>query len=131
MDELALLMTRLQGHLSACVLFYKPSNFNENWEKTDLWQSAVIIPGVTVLRDDDGREAQRFGASTSGQTMLYDPAGRLLFSGGLTASRGHMGDSIGFQTIVSWVLHGVVGRARSPVYGCSLETPTMRTTWKR
>ena len=41
---------------------------------------------------------QRFGAETSGQTLLYDRDGRLLFSGGTTGSRGHDGDNAGFAS---------------------------------
>jgi hypothetical protein len=120
LGELALLMTRLHGRISACVLFYKPQGFSEAWEKTDLWQSAAAIPGVAVLRDEGGLEAFRFGALTSGQTMVYDVSGSLLFSGGITSSRGHLGDNAGFEAIVSSVLHGREERASTPVFGCLL-----------
>jgi hypothetical protein len=52
--ELALLMAQSQGHLTAYVLFLKPAGFSEDWEKTDLWQSAAGIPGVTPIIDYDG-----------------------------------------------------------------------------
>src|ERR1043165_1176426 len=93
--ELALLMAHSQGRLTAYVLFLKPAGFSEEWEKTDLWQSAASIPGVNVLSDDDGAEARLFHATTSGQTNLYDAEGRLLFSGGITGARGHSGDNAG------------------------------------
>ena len=48
-----------------------------------------------MLRDDDGAEARRFGAETSGQTLLYDARGALAFSGGITGARGHAGDNAG------------------------------------
>ena len=54
--ELALLMAHSQGRLTAYVLFLKPAGFSEEWEKTDLWQSAASIPGVNVVIDDDGAE---------------------------------------------------------------------------
>src|SRR4051812_11107369 len=37
------------------------------------------IPGGTVVWDEDGREAQRFGVLKSGYTLLYSAAGDLLF----------------------------------------------------
>lgn len=85
--ELARLMTQAQGRVTAYALFVKPPGSSEDWEKADLWRSAAEIPGVKVVVDD-GVEAQRFGAATSGQTVLYDASGHLLFSGGITAAPG-------------------------------------------
>jgi hypothetical protein len=130
LGELAILMTRLHGQLSAYILFYKPRDFAEAWEKTDLWQSAIAIPDVIALRDTDGEEARPFAALTSGQTMVYNTSGRLIFSGGITSSRGHMGDNPGLQAIINNVQHGIRQPSRFPVFGCSLESPTTRATWK-
>jgi len=76
------------------------------------------------MRDDDGVEAARFGAATSGQVILYDRDGRLLFSGGITASRGHAGDNDGRDAIVSLLGGGRGTRHSSPVFGCSLLEPS-------
>jgi len=118
--ELALLMAQSQGRLKAYVLFLKPAGFSDDWEKTDLWQSAAGIPGVKPLVDYDGMEARRFHAKTSGQTVLYDAEGRLLFSGGITAARGHAGDNAGRSAIVSLVNAKVADKAETPVFGCPL-----------
>jgi hypothetical protein len=118
--ELALLMAHSQGRVTAYVLFLKPQGFSDEWEKTDLWQSAASIPGVNVLIDDGGAEARRFHAATSGQTMLYDADGRLLFSGGITGSRGHAGDNAGRSAIVSLVNTGAAERDKTSVFGCRL-----------
>lgn len=118
--ELALLMAQSQGRVRAYVLFLKPPGFSDEWEKTDLWQSAASIPGVNVLIDEGGAEARRFDAATSGQTMLYDADGRLLFSGGITGSRGHAGDNAGRSTIVSLLNTGRADRAETFVFGCQL-----------
>jgi hypothetical protein len=75
---------------------------------------------VTTVRDDDGVEAARFQALTSGATALYDPQGRLLFSGGITSARGHEGDSFGIRRISSLLRTGKADRADAPVFGCSL-----------
>ena len=120
LGELALLMAHTRGHLTAYVLFLKPKGFSEDWEKTDLWQSATSIPGVNAVMDDDGAEARLFHAATSGQTILYDADGRLLFSGGITASRGHSGDNAGRSAIVSLVNAGSAERAETFVFGCPL-----------
>jgi hypothetical protein len=73
-----------------------------------------------VLSDVDGAEARRFGAETSGHTFLFDSAGRLLFNGGITESRGHSGDNAGESAIVSLVNDRVSTRAETFVFGCSL-----------
>jgi hypothetical protein len=118
--ELASLMAHAQDRVTAYVLFLKPAGVSDNWEQTDLWQSAARIPGVKPLMDDDGAEARRFRAATSGQTVLYDAEGRLLFSGGITGSRGHSGDNAGRSAIVSLVGAGVAERAETFAFGCPL-----------
>lgn len=120
--ELARLMAQADGRVTAYVLFVKPEGSADDWEKTDLWQSAASIPGVHVLVDD-GAEALRFHAVTSGQTALYDVAGRLLFSGGITASRGHSGDNAGRSAIVSLLNSGEAEQTETAVFGCSLHAP--------
>jgi hypothetical protein len=120
MGELARIMAHTQGRLTAYVLFLKPAGFSEDWEKTDLWQSAASIPGVIVMIDDEGAEARLFNSSTSGQTILYDSAGRLQFSGGITGSRGHAGDNAGRSAIVSLVNAGAADRTETFVFGCQL-----------
>jgi hypothetical protein len=121
--ELAGIMAHSQGRLTAYVLFLKPDGFPDNWEQTDLWQSASRIPGVKVMLDGDGNEARLFHAATSGQTVLYDAQGRLLFSGGITGSRGHSGDNAGRSAIVSLVNAQVPERTESFVFGCPLFDP--------
>jgi len=76
-----------------------------------------------VLSDVSGTEARLFGAQASGQTMLYDAAGNLQFSGGITASRGHAGDSPGRSAILSIVNTGNSDWTHTSVYGCSLHNP--------
>jgi hypothetical protein len=118
--ELAEVLARTPDHPKTYVLFLRPLVFGADWEKTDLWQSAAALPGVTVLRDDDGVEARRFGVETSGQTLLYDSAGRLVFSGGITGSRGHAGDNAGAAALVALLTHGQADRHAASVFGCPL-----------
>jgi hypothetical protein len=118
--ELAQIMARVQGKVRAYVLLLKPLNSDSGWDDTDLRRSAASIPGVTVLSDLDGLEARRFGAETSGHAMLFDSSGRLLFSGGITASRGHAGDNAGESAIVSLVNKQAPAQSKTFVFGCSL-----------
>jgi hypothetical protein len=113
-------MARVQGKVRAYVLFLKPQNSGNDWDDTDLRQSAAEIPGVSVLTDVDGVEARRFGAETSGHTLLFDSTGLLLFSGGITESRGHAGSNAGESAIVSLVNKHSADRRSTLVFGCSL-----------
>ncbi len=120
MGELELLMAQTQGRVTAFVLFLKPPGFTDDWEKTDLWQTASEIPGVEVVQDKDGKEAKFFNAATSGQTFLYDAGGQLVFKGGITSARGHSGDNAGRSAIVELLKDGEAEQNETDVYGCPL-----------
>jgi hypothetical protein len=118
--ELSQLMTWKRGRVTALVLFVRPVGFTDDWVESDLWRSAAAIPGVTPIRDDEGVEARRFGAVTSGQTMVYDAEGRLVFSGGVTGARGHYGDNRGLAAALAALNGEEPGPRESPVFGCAL-----------
>ena len=118
--ELAWLVAHAHGKAVASVFFYLPSSEKRDWATTDLWRSATAIPGVQAIVDPDGAMARRFGASTSGQTLLYDSSGRLAFNGGITIARGHSGGNDGRDAIAG-LLAGAIPRHRTTsVFGCSL-----------
>jgi hypothetical protein len=119
-EELDRLMAQAGDRLAVDVLFVTPPDAGDSWDATDLWRSAAAIPGVTVLDDVDGIEARRFGALTSGQVLVYDAAGRLRFSGGITAARGHAGDNAGRSAIVALLDGAASASVETPVFGCSL-----------
>jgi hypothetical protein len=121
-EELERVMTSAAGKLDARVYFYVPRGAPASWSQTDLWRSAARIPGVQVLADVGGRTAGSFEAKTSGQALLYNAEGRLLFSGGLTDSRGHSGKSAGGAAVLSFLTGGVTEGVTTPVYGCALSS---------
>lgn len=121
--ELNELMSQFHDRLTAYVLFVKPAGVSHEWTKTDLWQSASRIAGVHVVIDENGIEAARFDALTSGQVVLYDGAGRLQFSGGITGARGHIGDNLGLRRVISLLSGEDPDRTDSPVFGCPLHDP--------
>ena len=117
---LSLLLAQVQGRVNANVLFVRPLGVPENWEKGELWLSAAKIPGVKLSVDHDGIEASRFGSTTSGHVMLYNTNGQLLFSGGITASRGDSGESDGRSAMVALLMQGQAAKDETPVFGCPL-----------
>jgi hypothetical protein len=123
LGELDAIMARCRGHLAARVLFVRPAGFDESWVRTDLWRHACRIPGASVAIDDRGREALSLGARTSGQVVLYDPAGRLVYRGGITGARGHQGSNAGRTAVIAAIEGGPNALDHAPVYGCPLERP--------
>lgn len=118
--ELALIMAQAHDRVDAFVLLYTPRSGASDFARTQLARDAEAIPGVHLIDDPDGIESRRFGAATSGQTLLYDAHGALLFSGGITASRGHAGDNYGRSAVLSLLETGHAGRRTTPVFGCSI-----------
>jgi hypothetical protein len=86
------------------------------------WRAAGRIPGAIRVADPGGPtgEARRFGARTSGHVAVYDRHGALVFSGGITGSRGHVGDNVGRRAAID-ALRGAPAPALHAVFGCSLE----------
>ncbi len=118
--ELGTLIAQLKRPVRTHVFFYKPSNKPDSRLKTDLWANASAIPGVTPHVDPDGLEARRFGAMTSGHTLLFDENQRLRFSGGITGARGHQGDNAGRSALYDLITRGETDRNTTFVFGCAL-----------
>jgi hypothetical protein len=93
-----------------------------NAKESRLWDKSASIPEAErqVLSEDEA--LMRYGAKTSGQALLYDSSGKLVFSGGITDARGVAGRSAGLDAIHD-VLDGRRCITVAPVYGCSLQTP--------
>jgi hypothetical protein len=107
------------GRPSTTVLFYRPRN--SGWRPGSLWTKVESeIPGARPVWDDDGREARRFGARTSGYTLLYGANGDLLFKGGVTGSRGHEGGNLGLDQLRASIDTGRPAPRGSLVFGCAL-----------
>ena len=119
--ELGRILARIGKQVDTHILFYLPSGESEEWARTNLWRSATAIPGVQAIVDPGGKAAAKFGATTSGQVLLYNASGRLVFKGGVTAGRGHAGDSAGQEAIVSLVGGAAADFTTAPVFGCSLK----------
>lgn len=119
-EELNRLLAQNRGQVAAHVFFFKPENFPKNWTQTDLWRSVAAIPGVAVQEDSGGALERKFGAETSGFTALYNPQGKLLFSGGITSGRGHIGDNAGESALAALLTGRDSAVTQTPVFGCSL-----------
>jgi hypothetical protein len=100
------------------VLFFRPRG--SGWAPNGLWRMAQSLENAHVVWDDDGREANKFGARTPGYALLYSAEGNLLFRGGVTGSRGHRGDNDGLDELAASLDSQRPARAASRVFGCAL-----------
>jgi hypothetical protein len=129
LEELRQLMTEHGSQLNATVVMFRSSGAADDWTRSAAWATAQLIPGVEVRADLDGTQAQQCGAQTSGQVFLYDESGVLQFEGGITGSRGHIGDNNSLDTLVSCVSRKQPPQsapARTPVFGCPIYSETAR-----
>ena len=120
LHELDGLLAEIQNRVCVVVVFAIPDGVPPGWEQGDLLKSAKAISGLSVILDKGGKEAHRFDIEGSGHVLLYAPSGKLLFSGGITASLGHEGDNVGRSAVVSFIREGHAPISRTPVFGCSL-----------
>ena len=118
--ELARLMTHIEGRVRAYALFIRPDGVDPDWEAATLFADTARIPGVSAVWDRLGAAAQRFGAMTSGHVLLYAKDGKLLFSGGITASRGHEGETLAAESIIAAVSGGAPKITFAHIFGCAL-----------
>ena len=122
--ELAAIEERCRGRFAIRAVICRPERSAEGWEVGgEVGSGLAAMPGLERVIDPGGREGLRFGVETSGHVLLYSTDGRLLFSGGITASRGHRGESRGAEALVGLVTRATGGQARPPVFGCRVIGP--------
>lgn len=101
-----------------------PDGAPADWSESSLMRRVNAIGSGSVFRDIGAAEAHRFGAVASGHTVLYGAGGRLLFSGGITAGRGHEGLNDGRRAVEVLLSGGVPRHDGHPSYGCPLTSGT-------
>ncbi len=120
LGELARLLRHLEERIRVRVLFQRPAGKTAEWARESaLWRESAALPGVETLLDESGTMLSEFDARTSGLAALYDGDGNLVYRGGITPRRGHMGDSAGRASILAFSRAGRVELAAAPVFGCS------------
>lgn len=105
----------------ACV----PTDAADDWHRNPMIDAALDLPQTQLFIDQNGYEAERFGAVTSGTVCYFDKKGHCCFAGGVTIARGHAGASLG-EDILSKLITGKLLRDSKtiPVFGCRLCLPT-------
>jgi len=125
--ELTHVLTICRDRVATQVFVYAPAEEMAAWTESSLAQSIRALPGVRVQPDRDGNIAARFGAETSGQTLLFDAEGRLQFFGGLTGARGHEGDNAGRRAVIARITGSETGLTHTAVFGCAISNHVTTT----
>jgi hypothetical protein len=110
--------------LAARILVYR----SRQWRTDEAADAILPRQQAEAVVDIDGQEASRFGLATSGETLLYSASGKLLFKGGITGSRGHLGENAGQLAIIQFANGQIGNRDRTPTFGCSLLSFNQRST---
>lgn len=73
-----------------------------------------------LVPDTNGLLARRFGAATSGEVVLYSPDGRLLYQGGITPMRAHIGRTPASDALRTALTTGKPQSKTFSVFGCPI-----------
>jgi hypothetical protein len=121
LEELGAVLRQAGHEVAVHVLFTRPGGVHTAaWEETDTVRFARELPGSVVQWDEDGIEAMHFGARASGHVMLFTASGSLLFNGGVTIRRGHLGDNGYSDALVQRLSRATTSPVSTPVFGCAL-----------
>jgi hypothetical protein len=121
--EFASISSDCGDRVSVHAVLLQPEGGRERWGQSDIEADLADLPRLRIWPDRGGAETRRFGVSTSGHVLLYDPGGRLIFGGGITPARGHQGASGGGEAVRAGILGTGGGGPKYPVFGCALATP--------
>jgi hypothetical protein len=125
LEELGVALSGAPEVRPAIRILFSGAGYDGPRQPSGLWTRAAALPGA-VVSWDEGREAQLFGARTSGTVLLYDRNGSLLFEGGITGSRGHVGSNYGLLRLNRALRTGEILSEpeikKQPflIFGCSL-----------
>jgi len=101
-----------------------PDDADPAWNNSSLMQKVKAIPGGEIIHSPHGSLEKLFSVHTSGQILLYNPEGQLVFSGGITTARGERGENQGSIALTQALSHLPTQLlAQSPVFGCPLASP--------
>ena len=132
-NELERTLARAGEQPTIYALIFEPATEDdtdpdESFARTQIRARLSELPGVVMVRDPGSEIASRFGAMTSGHTIVYDADGSLQFSGGLTPTRAHEGPNTGSASLIELLNGGPVIASDAPVYGCPLCPDSLTTT---
>ena len=121
-SQLERLQAKRAGAFATRIIFYEPSDADDDWRQTYLWRQTQRMVDTKVYADPGGRLIHQVGSRTSGMVALYNPDRTLKFAGGITPSRGHEGPNLGMDAVIQH-LDGEASLNITRVFGCPLLSP--------
>ena len=118
--ELETVLTEQREKITATLCIFDPEGVPADWADTRLVRDARTISGLNVVVDRNGTLAAKFGTVTSGQVIMFDRAGRKIFSGGITGTRGQAGENRGRNLVLALARGEICSAESTPVFGCAL-----------
>jgi hypothetical protein len=118
------LLAKADGKLKAYAFAVLPDGAPQEWKSSELLAHVREMKNVHLIEDQDAHFAKLFNAATSGHAALYDADGKRIFSGGITAGRGHDGPNAGAAQIEAILLGKKADSSQTPVFGCALFSAT-------
>lgn len=103
----------------------KEGDFNA--AKAKAWQQRVGVQAAAYLRDTDGKVGHLYDARTTPHLFIIDPAGTLVYQGGIDSIRSANPDDIAKATnyvraaLAELKAGKAVTHASTPPYGCSVK----------
>jgi len=98
---------------------FRPLSASDSWVDSETTDKLRSLKSVEVVVDEDARTCRRYDIATSGHVLVYSGDGSLVFSGGITASRGHEGECVAADAMKNAV-NGIPNSEPSwPVFGCA------------
>lgn len=122
MRDLARLTPKLRREVSIYGLAYRPTSESNEWIETDSTRILRDINGARIVSDPDALICRKFGVIVSGHMLVYSERGKLLFSGGITPSRGHEGSCLASDQMLRAIEEGAKPEREWPVFGCAIYT---------
>ncbi|MBB65874.1 MAG: hypothetical protein CMO81_12515 [Waddliaceae bacterium] len=121
--ELRQIMEQYSTDVQLLVFAYIPDlDDKADWESHDYIETTLKqMPSTIWEWDEKGHNALQLGAHTSGDLRLFDSKRNLIFSGGITPSRGHEGPSIGKESIINYLENREAVQRTAPVFGCPIQ----------
>jgi hypothetical protein len=120
--ELEEVLASCRGDICASIVFVTADLPPEVIKTSDTVAAAQQLKRVTVVFDERGELAARFGATVSGEAFVFNAADQRIFHGGITVGRGHRGLSPGRERLEQAINTPDVDAGSAPVFGCRLPT---------
>lgn len=117
---LARLASRFNGSPNFYAYAYCPAEEPDTWIASSTTDELRTINNVTIFPDRNAEKCKQFGVRISGHILVYNSAGKLVFSGGITPYRGHEGGSMAAMDFIQHANGKVLEPSCWPTFGCSI-----------